>query len=118
MRSLAADCQGPRLRSRRRPVSAHRVAHVCLRAVEFAAALFILGGLVLASMLARVSIRLVGMHDRIQSSLQERVGDRYAIILGPTYVMHDSWGVGLGFKGFTMRDAGGRIVLFAPSGKV
>jgi hypothetical protein len=118
MRSLAADCAGPRLPSRWRLMSARRVTHVCLRTVEFVAALFILGGLVLASMLARGPIRLVGMHDQIQSSLQERVGDRYAIALGPTYVMHDSWGVGLGFKGFTVRDASGRTVLFAPSGKV
>ncbi|MGH6798308.1 MAG: DUF3971 domain-containing protein, partial [Roseiarcus sp.] len=58
------------------------------------------------------------MHDQIQSSLQERVGDRYAIALGPTYLMHDSWGVGLGFKGFTVRDAAGRTVLSAPSGKL
>ena len=118
MRSLAADCEGPRLPSRWRLLSGRRLAHVGLRTVEFVAALFILGGLVLASMLARGPIRLVGMHDQIQSSLQERVGDRYAIALGPTYVMHDSWGVGLGFKGFTVRDAGGRTVLFAPSGKV
>ncbi|MBV8797261.1 MAG: hypothetical protein JO136_20180, partial [Hyphomicrobiales bacterium] len=58
------------------------------------------------------------MHDQIQTSLQERVGDRYAIALGPTYLMHDSWGVGLGFKGFTVRDAAGRTVLSAPSGKL
>ena len=32
--------------------------------------------------------------------------------------MHDSWGVGLGFKGLTLRDAAGRTVLSAPSGKV
>ena len=69
-------------------------------------------------MLARGPLRLVGMHDQIQTSLQERVGDRYAIALGPTYLMHDSWGVGLGFKGFTVRDAAGRTVLSAPSGKL
>jgi hypothetical protein len=86
--------------------------------VEFAAALFIVGGLALASLLARGPLRLVGMHDQIQTSLQERVGDRYAIALGPTYLMHDSWGVGLGFKGFTVRDAAGRTVLSAPSGKL
>ncbi len=86
--------------------------------MEFAAALFIVGGLALASLLARGPLRLVGMHDQIQASLQERVGDRYAIALGPTYLMHDSWGVGLGFKGFTVRDAAGRTVLSAPSGKV
>jgi hypothetical protein len=118
MRSMAADAQGPRLRSRWRRISASRITHVCLRTVEFVAALFIVGGLALASLLARGPLRLVGMHDQIQTSLQERVGDRYAIILGPTYLMHDSWGVGLGFKGFTVRDAAGRTVLSAPSGKI
>ena len=118
MRNMAADAQGPRLRSRWLRIPAGRLTHVCLRTVEFAAALFIVGGLALASLLARGPLRLVGMHDQIQTSLQERVGDRYAIALGPTYLMHDSWGVGLGFKGFTVRDAAGRTVLSAPSGKL
>ncbi len=76
------------------------------------------GGLVLASVLARGPIRLVGLHDQIAASLQERVGDKYALTLGPTYLMHDSWGVGLGFTGLTVRDALGRTVLSAPGGKV
>src|ERR1700722_1449148 len=118
VRGMAADTQGPRLRSRWRRISAGRITHVCLRTVEFVAALFIVGGLALASLLARGPLRLVGMHDQIQTSLQERVGDRYAINLGPTYLMHDSWGVGLGFKGLTVRDAAGRTVLSAPSGKL
>ena len=118
MRSMAADAQGPRLRSRWRRIGAGRITHICLRAVEFIAALFIVGGLALASLLARGPLRLVGMHDQIQTSLQERVGDRYDIVLGPTYLMHDSWGVGLGFKGLTVRDAAGRTVLSAPSGKI
>ena len=118
MRSMAADAEGPRLRSRWRRIGAGRIAHICLRTVEFIAALFIVGGLALASLLARGPLRLVGMHDQIQTSLQERVGDRYAIDLGPTYLMHDSWGVGLGFKGLTVRDAAGRTVLSAPSGKI
>jgi hypothetical protein len=118
MRGMAADAQGPRLRSRGGLISAGRVTHICLRTVEVIAALFIVGGLALASLLARGPLRLVGMHDQIQTSLQERVGDRYAIVLGPTYLMHDSWGVGLGFKGLTVRDAAGRTVLSAPSGKV
>ena len=115
---MAADTQGPRLRSRWRRISAGRITHICLRTVEFVAALFIVGGLALASLLARGPLRLVGMHDQIQTSLQERVGDRYAIVLGPTYLMHNSWGVGLGFKGLTVRDAAGRTVLSAPSGKL
>ena len=118
MRGMAADAQGPRLRSRWRRIGAGRITHICLRTVEFIAALFIVGGLALASLLARGPLRLVGMHDQIQTSLQERVGDRYAIALGPTYLMHDSWGVGLGFKGLTVRDAAGRTVLSAPSGKL
>src|ERR1700748_3434320 len=118
MRNMTADGEGPRPRSRWRPLPAGRLAHICLRMVEFAAALFIVGGLALASLLARGPLRLVGMHDQIQTSLQERVGDRYASDLGPTYLMHDSWGVGLGFKGLTVRDAAGRTVLSAPSGKI
>ena len=118
MRGMAAGAAGPRLRSRWRRISAGRIAHICLRTVEFAAALFIVGGLVLASVLARGPIRLVGLHDQIEASLKERVGDSYALSLGPTYLMHDSWGVGLGFKGLTLRDAAGRTVLSAPSGKV
>ena len=118
VRGMAADAQGPRLPSRWRRIGAGRVTHICLRTVEFIAALFIVGGLALASLLARGPLRLVGMHDQIQTSLQERVGDRYAILLGPTYLMHNSWGVGLGFKGLTVRDAAGRTVLSAPSGKI
>jgi len=118
VRNMAADAQGPRLRSRWPRIRAGHVTHVCLRTVEFFAALFIVGGLALASLLARGPLRLVGMHDQIQTSLQERVGDRYAIDLGPTYLMHDSWGVGLGFKGLTVRDAAGRTVLSAPNGKL
>jgi AsmA-like C-terminal region/Protein of unknown function len=118
VRGMAVGAEGPRLRSRWRGISARRIAHICLRTVEFAAALFIVGGLMLASVLARGPIRLVGMHDQIEASLQERVGDSYALSLGPTYVMHDSWGVGLGFNGLTLRDAAGRTVLSAPSGKL
>ena len=118
MHGMAAGAAGPRLRSRWRRISAGRIAHICLRTVEFAAALFIVGGLVLASVLARGPIRLVGLHDQIEASLKERVGNSYALSLGPTYLMHNSWGVGLGFKGLTLRDAAGRTVLSAPSGKV
>jgi Protein of unknown function/AsmA-like C-terminal region len=118
VRRMAASCEGPRLPTRRRGIGAGRIAHILLRTAEFAAALFIVAGLALASMLARGPIRLVGLHDQIESSLQERVGDLYAITLGPTYLMHDSWGVGLGFQGLTVRDAAGRTVLSAPRGKV
>ena len=118
VRSMAADTQGARLRSRWRRIRARHITHVCLRTVEVVAVLFIVGGLALASLLARGPLRLVGLHEQIQSSLQERLGDRYTLDLGPTYLMHDSWGVGLGFKGLSVRDAAGRTVLSAPSGKL
>src|SRR5271156_1520220 len=118
MRDMAAGAEGPRLRARWRRIGAGRIAHICLRTIEFAAALFIVGGLILASVLARGPIRLVGLHDQIEASLKERVGDSYALTLGPTYIRHDSWGVGLGFEGLTLRDAAGRTVLSAPGGKV
>src|SRR5258708_6655690 len=82
------------------------------------AALFIVGGFALASLLARGPLRLVGMHDQIQTSLQERGGDRYALDLGPTYLMHDSSGVGLGFKGLTGRGAAGGTLLRARRGNM
>src|ERR1700689_4216321 len=105
MRDMAAGAEGPRLRSRWRRIGAGRIAQVVLRTVEFVVALFIVGGLALASLLARGPLRLVGMHDQTQTSLQERVGDHYAFALGPTYFMRDLWAVGLGFKGLTVRDS-------------
>jgi hypothetical protein len=118
MRRLAGSATGPRLRPRWRKVGAGRIVHVLARIVELFAALLLAGGIVLASVLARGPIQLTGLHDQIASSLQERVGDRYAVALGPTHLMHDSWGVALGFGGLTLQDAAGRIVLSAPGGKV
>ena len=118
MRRMAHSAEGPRLRSRWRGFRFGRTLHLLARTAELIAVLVLAGGIVLASVLARGPIKLAGLHDRIASSLQERVGDRYAITLGPTYLMHDSWGVGLGFGGLTVRDAEGRTVLSAPGGKI
>ena len=118
MHRMAHSAEGPRLRSRWRGVRVGRALHLLARAAELIAVLVLAGGIVLASVLARGPIQLGGLHDRIASSLQERVGERYAITLGPTYLMHDSWGVGLGFGGLTVRDAEGRTVLSAPGGKI
>jgi hypothetical protein len=86
--------------------------------VEAAALFAVLGGLALAVRLANGPIYLEALHDRIALSLQERAGEGYVVDLGPTYLMHDSWGVGLGFRRLTVRDAAGRTVLSAPTGKV
>ncbi len=85
---------------------------------EAGALVALLAVLALAARLAHGPIYLQTLHDKIASSLQERVGDRYAIDLGPTYLMHNAFGVGLGFRRLTVRDAAGRTVLAAPGGKI
>ena len=118
MRRMVDSAEGPRLSTRARRVGIGRIAHVFARLAELALLFAILGALALAIRLANGPIYLDGLHDTIASSLQNRAGDRYAIELGPTYIMHDSWGAGLGFRGLTVRDAAGRTVLSAPTGKI
>jgi hypothetical protein len=118
MRRMVDSAEGPRLSARARRVGIGRIAHVFGRLAELALLFAILGALALAIRLANGPIYLDGLHDTIASSLQDRAGDRYAIELGPAYIMHDSWGAGLGFRGLTVRDAAGRTVLSAPTGKI
>ena len=118
MRRMVDSAEGPRLSTRARRVGIGRIAHVFARLAELALLFAILGALALAIRLANGPIYLDGLHDTIASSLQDRAGDRYAIELGPTYIMHNSWGAGLGFRGLTVRDAAGRTVLSAPTGKI
>jgi len=72
----------------------------------------------LALRLAAGPIYLDGLHDWIASGLQERAGAGYAAEIGRTYVMHDAWGVGLGFRNFKVKDREGRTVLSAPRGRI
>ncbi len=117
MRQMAESAAGPRLPSPGRRAG-RRIAHVLFRVAEAAFLLVLIGALALAVLLAKGPINLQALHDSIASSLQERVGDRYAIDLGPTFLMHDSWGVGLAFHRLRVRDAAGRTVLSAPGGKI
>ena len=117
----AAWSRAPKDRAFRRlrgAAGARRLAHVLARVVEALAVFALVGALALAVRLSQGPIYLEALHDKIASSLQERAGDGYAVDLGPTYVMHDSWGVGLGFRRLTVRDAAGRTVLSAPTGKI
>ncbi len=95
-----------------------RIRHVAARVAEAAAVLALLAVVAFAARLANGPIYLQSVHDKIASSLQERIGYRYAIDLGPTYLTHDSFGVGLGFRRLTVRDVAGRTVLAAPAGKI
>ncbi len=72
----------------------------------------------LALLLASGPINLESLNPRIASSLQERLGPRYVVSIGPTSLMRGDGGVALGFAGIVIRDAGGRAVLSAPRGRV
>ncbi|MBV8104419.1 MAG: AsmA-like C-terminal domain-containing protein [Hyphomicrobiales bacterium] len=118
MRRMVDSAEGPRLSAPGRRVGPGRIVHALARFAELAAVFALVGAIALAVRLANGPIYLEALHDKIASSLQERAGDRYTIELGPTYIMHDSWGVGLGFRRLIVRDAGGRRVLSAPTGKI
>ena len=118
MRRMCDSAAGPRLSGPVRRSRTARLRHVAAQVAEAAAVVALLVGVALAARLANGPIYLQSLHDKIASSLQERAGDRYAIDLGPTYLMHDSWGVGLGFRHLTVRDAAGRTVVAAPAGKI
>jgi len=118
MRRMVDSAEGRRLSAPGRRVGAGRIVRALARVAELAAVLALVGALALAARLANGPIYLEALHDKIASSLQERGGDRYTIELGPTYIMHDSWGVGLGFRRLIVRDAAGRRVLSAPTGKI
>jgi hypothetical protein len=91
-------------------------------------ALLGIGGLALALALAALGgfiflvawgpINVGGLNPRIAQSLEERLGTRYAIAVGPTFLMRMEGGVGLGFGGIVIRDRAGRTVLSAPGGRV
>ncbi len=118
MRRMVESAEGPRLSTPARGGGRRQLLHVLARVVEALAVLALVGALALAVRLSQGPIYLEALHDKIAWSLQERAGEGYAVDLGPTYVMHNSWGVGLGFRRLTVRDAAGRTVLSAPTGKI
>jgi len=118
IRRMAKTAEGPRLAGRARTLGRARIARLVVRAVELLALFGVAGALILAAQLANGPVYLDFLHNRIAASLQEWGGQRYTFELGPTYLMHDSWGVGLGFHHLAVRDSAGRTVLSAPGGKV
>ena len=95
-----------------------RIRHVVVHLVEAVVLLALVGVALLALRLSSGPIYLEWLHDRIVSAMQERAGAAYAVELGPTYLTHDSWGVGLGFRGLKLKDLKGRTVLSAPRGQI
>ncbi len=118
MQRMADSAEGARLPpcSRAAP-RLRRTRHVVIHVVEAMLLMALAGVAVLAIRLSAGPIYTDWLHDRIASSLQDRLGAG-AVELGPTYLMHDSWGVGLGFRDLTLKDRYGRTVLTAPRGRV
>jgi hypothetical protein len=82
----------------------------------FLVALVALGALFVV--LGSGPINLASLNPRIAHSLEERLGDRYAVSIGSTYLMRVDSGIALAFGAITIRDRSGRPVLTAPGGRV
>jgi hypothetical protein len=119
MQGLLRGSQGKTLPPCRRPMVSRRFAVRCLAAS---------GGFVIVSSLVALCflffllragpINLDSLTPRIAQSLEERLGARYDVSIGSTYLVRMAGGIGLGFGGITLRDHSGHTVLSAPGGKV
>ena len=102
----------------RQPLIGRRARRVAIGAVLVAVLMVAatIGGL--ASLLAWGPINLEFLNPSIASSLQERLGPRYVVSIGPTTLARGDGGVALGFGGIAIHDSAGRPVLSAPRGRV
>ena len=71
-----------------------RLRHVAVHCAEALGLVALAAFALLAFRLSSGPIYFDWLHDRVASSLQDRIGGGYSVQLGPTYVMHDSWGLG------------------------
>ena len=115
---MVDSADGARLPAGNRSGRVRRLRHVVIHVVEAMAIVALVGVAVLALRLSSGPIYLEWLHDKIVSSMQERTGGAYVVELGPTYVTHNSWGVGLGFRNLKLKDRQGRTVLSAPHGQI
>ena len=113
IRHLLRTGGGAGLPRPRQALLGKRARRAVLGAVAVAVLLMVaaIGGLAL--LVASGPINLEGLNPRIASSLQERLGPRYVVSIGPTALMRGDGGVALGFGGIAIRDAAGRPVLSA-----
>ena len=115
---MADGASGRRLPTRIRRWSSMRLLHILIRAVELIVVVALIGAAALAIRLSSGPIDFDTLRDRVALSLQDRLTDHYRVHIGRMYLIHDSWGVGIGFDGLTLSDPQGRPVLSAPSGRV
>ena len=118
MRNLVGSADGPRLRRAWRPVSARGLLRAGLGLCGLAVALAILGALGVFYLLAKGPISLESLKPRIASSLEEKLGGKYKVSIGPTSLNRGPNGLGLHFGGIQINDREGRTVVAAPGGRV
>jgi hypothetical protein len=118
MRRMADSAMGPRLPLRARRSASMRVARLLVRAVELVVIVGVIGVAALAIRLSSGPIYFDALRDRVALSLQDRLAGRYSVDISRMYLVHDSWGVGIGFDGLKLKDPQGRPVLSAPAGRI
>ncbi len=118
LRNLLDSAAGPRLPARWRPLTASGLARAVIGIGGLLIALSMFGVLSAAYLLAKGPINLESLKPRIVASLEEKLGERYKVTLGPTHLMRAPGGFGLGFGGISIEDREGRTVVAAPSGRV
>ena len=118
MQRLLRSGQGPTLPATRTLVTARGLLRALagIGGIALVVALAALG--VFFLLLGSGPIDVDALNPRIAQSLEERLGARYAVAIGKTYLMRLDGGVALGFGGITIRDRAGRTVLSAPGGRV
>jgi hypothetical protein len=118
MQRLLHSGRGRTLPGSWRPAAMRGLSRVLLgiAGLAFGVALAALGGLIY--LIGWGPIDVEGLNPRIAQSLEERLGSRYTVSIGPTRLMSMEGGVGLGFGGIVIRDRAGRAVLSAPAGRV
>ena len=118
MQRLLRSGQGRTLPRSRRLATAGGLFRVALRVAGVALVLALAAIGLFLFLLGLGPIDVEGLNPRIAQSLEERLGARFAVAIGPTYLMRMDGGVALGFGGITIRDSSGRAVLSAPGGRV
>lgn len=99
-------------------LSGRLALRICLAAAAFVFATALLVGGGVGVLLARGPISLESLKPSLEQSLQEKLGGRYRVSIGPLAVTADHGGFGIGVGGIQINDLGGRTVVAAPHGRI
>ena len=118
MRRLLRSARGRTLPRPWPRAGAGALCRVALAAAVVVGVGAIAAACVFLAVLAAGPINVESLKPSIAQSLEERLGDRYKVVIGSTYLTRLKGGVGLSFGGIAIRDGAGRMVLSAPGGRV